>query len=394
MAAKAVVVRDPSGQPLANVEPVYVQGNSEYRFPLTNQDGYSLALESFVSGSGYLKIVANGFKSYLQVISLDDNNQEIHINVPGGQPNTIHLPSLSFSKPSRERIISVMANLCNITDAFGLPIFEPFISTLFFQDKLRANDWVDRLKSNGSTHITVELTGDYDEFLPWLGSRYPIIGLDMTNDLGNFMRFLDWILSNDLIPIVKSGADGQSYSPGGKTYGWAWGMQQLPGIYDTLAAYKNLCLWSTSYDGGFPDWSPDQLLAFLKMMRNSLGIDACIDAEFGSGPGESISYCHLGNGSADWTPDKLGDLDSFSLELQSFAQSPAEIAGQIEGMTEVFQRVGPGGSYLHNDKTKVGMYETVAYWAIRKYSDFEQARAIANRAYNVGYRTFGNGLPL
>lgn len=393
MAAKAVVVFDPSGQPLANAEAVFIQNRNEFDFPLTNQDGYSLSLDNLVSGSGYIKIVANGFKSYLQVISLDNNNQTIRVGGSLVSPNDIILPGLSFNKPSRERIISVMANLCNIPDATGLPIFEPFLSTLFLEDKNRANDWVARLKGAGSTHITTELTGDYDEILPWLGSRYPIIGKDFTNDLPNFMRFLDWLLNNDLIPIVKSGADGQQYNASGKTYGWSWGMQVLPSIYNNLAAYKNLCLWSTSYDGGFPDWSPEQLLAFLQMMRNNLGTEACIDTEFGSGPGESISYCHLGNGRADWTPDKLGDLDSFSLELQSFAQSEAEIENQINGMTQVFQRIGPGGSYLFNDKTKVGMYESLAYWEIREYADLAQAKIVAQRAYNIGYRTFGNGLP-
>lgn len=390
-AAKAVVIFV-GGQPLPDAEVTFVtQLGTEIKFPLTNSDGYTVL--PLPAQSCYIKIFANGFKSYLQLLTIDDKNQSIRIDNPTIAPNDIVLPSLSFNKPSRDRILNVKANLCNVLDATGLPIFEPFISSLFLNDVKRASDWINRLKTKGSTHITVEITGDYNEYLPWFGDRYPIIGLDFTQALGTFRKFLDYILSNDLIPIIKSGCDGQGYSPEGKTYGWSWGMANMPGIYEQLKDYKNLALWSTGYDGCFPDWNPDQLLQFIRMMRQSLGTEACIDTETGGGPGESISYCHLGNGAADWSEDKLGDLDSFSLELLSFAQSDAEIAGQIEGMKEVYARIGPGGSYLHNTKTQVQMYETLAYWEIRKYADFNQAEVVAQRAKAVGYTTFGNGLP-
>lgn len=392
MNAKAVVVKDESGVPVINAECTFVSDLSmEFPFPLTNKDGYTYPPPGISAQPGHIRVLATGFLPAIYPITLDSSNQEIHL---GGDPNfgpsnTIHLPALqkSFKKPSRERILNVMANLCNIEDSTGLPIFEPFISTLYFENRLRASDWIARLKGSGSTHITVELSGDYDEYLSWLGSRYPIIGLDMMNRLDDFKRFLDWILNQNLIPIVKSGCDGQNYSESGKTYGWSWGMTNLPSIYEYLKDYKKLALWSTGYDGCFPDWSPNQILNFLKMMRQNLGIEACIDTEFGAGPGESISYCHLGNGAADWVDDKLGDLDSFSIELQTY---PA----QEEGMIEVFERIGPRGTYRHNDKTIVHMYETTAYWSIRKNVDKTQNQYVSKQAYSVGYRTFGNGLPL
>lgn len=391
MAAKAVVVFN-NGQPLINVECLFcLNSGTERKWPLTNSDGYTI-LQDMPPASGYIKIVANGFKSYLQLVSLDGNNQTIRVANGPDAPNDILLPALSFNKPSRDRIINVMANLCNINDATGLTIFEPFINQLILTDKNRADDWIARLKDSGSTHITTDITGDYDEILPYLGTRYPIPGGDYTRNINDFRRILDYLLGMSLIPIVKSGCDGHSYQSGGMTYGWSWGMDNMPYIYNQLKDYHDQCLWSTGYDGCFPDWTPDELLAFLRMMRVSLG-DNNIDTEFGSGPGESISYCHLGNGAADWTDDKLGDLDSFSLELQTFAQSEQEITGQIEGMTEVFQRIGPGGIYLHNTKTQIQMYETLAYWEIRKFADFQQAKQVAQRAFNVGYRTFGNGLP-
>jgi hypothetical protein len=389
--AKAVVVMDGNGNKIKDAEAILATHPNQ-PFPLTNGDGYALAPFNTGVEDTYIKVTANGFKCYLQRVILADHNQDIVIGGVAG-PGNIQLPPLSFNKPSRDRILNVKANLCNVMDATGLPIFEPMLSTLFYEDMNRANDWVVRLKDAGSTHITIEITGDYDEYLPWLGNRYPIVGMDFTNDIDSFRKFLDWIIGTDLIPIVKSGCDGQGYSPGGKTYGWQWGMDNLPTILHQLSDYHTNCLWSTGYDGCFPDWNPDQLLQFIKMMRDILGSQSCIDTEFGSGPGESISYCHMGNGSADWVDNKLGDLDSFSLELQTFAQSDEEIKGQIEGMTEVFVRIGPNGSYLHNDKTQVQMYESLAYWEIRKYADFNEAVNVANRAYDVGYRTFGNGLP-
>lgn len=394
MPAKAVVIFGPGGSPLANTECKIVKLPTnglanEFVFPLTNSDGYGNIPISLPPGDYYFKVLATGFKNYLQRVTLDSDNQEIHVNAPGGPPNTIHLPSLSFNKPSRDRIINVMANLCNINDATNLPIFEPFINQLILTDVNRANDWISRLKDAGSTHITTDITGDYDEYLPWLGNRYPIPGGDYTRDIDSFKRILDYLIGADLIPIIKSGADGQGYDPIGMTYGWQWGINNLPFIYAQLKDYHDQCLWSTSYDGGFADWSPDQLLQFLKMMRGALGVDNCIDTEF-SGPG-TISYIHLGNGAADWTPDKLGDLDTFSLELQVYPEDE-------EGLQQVYERllnVNSSVYYRHAvQKTQcISMYETTAYWSIRKYVSPQQNIEQANRIKALGYTSFGNGVP-
>jgi len=387
--AKAVVVLDPSGNPLPNC----IGELNGVKSPLTNSDGYALFNISFPSIPTSLIVYANGYKTYLQPVNLGNANQNLIVGGNSSSPNDINLPPLSFSKPSRERILNVKANLCNILDAQSLPIFESFASTLFFEDRNRLNDWISRLKDNGSTHITTELSGDYDTYLDWLGGRYPIVGLDFMNNIDGFRRWLDYLFSVDLIPIIKSGCDGQGYSPSGKTYGCQWGLDNLPRIYNQLSSYKDMCLWSTSWVGGFPDWSPKQTIDFIHMMRSSLGENACLDAEFGASSTESISYCHMGNGAADWTDDKLGDLDSFSVELQTFPQTSEEIEEQINGMIQVYQRIGLNGSYLHNDKTHTHMYETTAYWSIRKYCDQAQNQTISTRAARTGYATFGNGLP-
>lgn len=101
MAAKAVVVQDQNGIGVPNAEPSIVllgsSGVMEYVLPLTNQDGYSLATMPLGAFTGYLKVVANGSRQYLQLVTLDNNNQEIHCsNNVWGPPNTINLPPLSF----------------------------------------------------------------------------------------------------------------------------------------------------------------------------------------------------------------------------------------------------------------------------------------------------------
>ncbi len=386
MSAKAVVVFDNSGQPIREAEVLL----SDAVLGLTNSDGYVLSPVPEFPGQTYVRVLATSYLPAVYAVSLDDQNQEIHLGGPNSGGNTIYLPALqkSFSKPSRDRIINVMANLCNLRDAQDVPIFEPFINQLILTNLSRADDWVARLKDAGSTHITTDLTGDYNENLGWI-SRYPIAGGDYTNNLDSFKRILDYLLNHNLVPIIKSGADGQGYDPIGMTYGWQWGMNNLPVIYNELSDYRNSCLWSTSYDGGFADWSPNQLLAFIKMMRQSLGQDACIDTEF-SGSG-TISYIHLGNGAADWTPDKLGDLDCFSLELQTYPENE-------EGLIQVYERLlNPSfDKYYRGQVTKkqnISMYETCAYWAIRKQLSPTDARMQASRIQKLGYTSFGNGVP-
>ena len=394
MAAKAVIVIDGNGNALLNAEvTLVIDKNINFTFPLTNSDGYSLSPFSIFKVDGYIKVVANGYKNYLQLVSLDDQNQEIYVGGDPnfGPPNTIHLPPFSFSKPSRDSIINVTANFCNLYDAQGLPIFEDFIDSLIVDDPARAEDWVRILKANGSTHITLTLSGDYPEPLGWI-DRYPIVGRDWTNDLLGFSQCLDWIQSRNLIPIVKLAMDGQSYDSNGLTYGWRWGMDNIPNILNDLSKYWGNCLWSTGFDGCFPVWTPRQTIDALKMLRGVLGGIGNIDTEFG-GRG-SISYSHLGNGAADWADDKLGLLDCFSLELQT---NPA----QADGISQTATRLlGPSATncpvepyYLANTTKKINIcfFETIAYWFIHKQTDDYKTSASLGKFY--GFTSFGNGLP-
>ncbi len=386
MRAKAVVVFDPSGVPIHNAIAIL---NGQYS-PLTNTDGYALFSVGFAAGPTSIIVIANGFKSYVQAVTLSNEDQNILIGQPTSDPNNISLPPLSFKKPSRDSIINVKANFCNLYDAQNIPILEGFILTLISEDPIRAEDWVKILKANGSTHIVITLSGDYTENLGW-AVRYPIIGRDWTKDLLGFSQCLDWLIARNLIPIVKLAMDGQAYDPNGLTYGWRWGMDNIPNILSSLSKYWDSCLWSTGFDGCFPNWSPEQTVQALRMMRSVMGDAGNIDTEFASTG--SISYSHMGNGAADWSDDKLGILDCFSLELQTF---PAQADGIAQTATRL---LGPAARntpttpyYLNNNKTRtICMFETVAYWFSHgQTTDYKTA---ANLAKYYGFTSFGNGLP-
>lgn len=314
-------------------------------------------------------------------------------------PETINLEvslTTSFKKPSRDQIVNVKANLCNLRDADDIPIFDIFIATLIRNgDYQKANDWIARLKAAG-THINLAISYNYAEPLGWI-NQYPISGYDFTNDIFSFSMVLDYVIQRGLIPIVKLATDGLVYDPVGWTYGWQWGIDNLPFILPKLGKYWEYCLWSTGFDGCFPTWSPDQLLQMIRLMRAILGESNCIDTEFSGPAGETWCYTHLGNGAADWTKDKLGILDHFSLEALT---CPVDTG---EGLNQVATRllgpkclIGPTSPYylIMLDKyIGIDFYETNAYTSIRKQSTPQQAINLAAQGKGYGFSVFGNGVP-
>lgn len=398
MGAKACVIFGSDNKPISGALcSLTTNSHGIDVLPLTNQDGYALSQFAYSQSRGYLVVQANGYANYVQPVQLDDANQEIHVNEPGGEGNTIHLPPMvkasGFKKPSRDQIINVRANLCNLTDSDGLPIFEPFIDWLIVNDTRKANEWFSILRDAGGTHINITLTGDYNENLGWI-ERYPVPGMDWTNDLPGFSNIIKTVLNNGFIPIVKLGFDGQRYDPVGWTYGWSWGMDNLPRISNGLSDWIEYCLWSTGFDGCFADWSPIQLIQMLRHMRNVLGDKAQIDTET-NGPG-TVSYIHLGQGAANWIPSELGILDHFSLELEVNPIPPSD--SLIEGVKEVAERLLDENSkvYYRNavEKTQaIDYYETGVYWYIRKQLTTSQMREASDLGKANGFTVFGSGLP-
>lgn len=350
---------------------------------ITNKDGYVLFNYVPVNITGTVFVWGPGYQNLQKDVKLGDANQNIDLQV---------LPS--FNKPSRDRIINVKANLCNVRDAEDIPVFEIFISTLLAQGQLsKARNWLDVLRKFGSTHVNLAISYDYNENLGW-APRYPIEGMDFTQNLPAFGSIITWIQQQGFIPIVKLAFDGQGYDPVGKTYGWQWGMDNIERIANGLSQFTNTILWSTGFDGCFPDWTPDQTVDMLRKMRAVLGEKACIDTEF-AGPG-TWGYIHLGDGEASWVPDKLGILDHFSLEAQTF---PINLEGLQQIATRLLGpncKIGPKQPYYLAALEKtiaIDVYETNAYWSIRKQIMPQDAVATANQCKPFGFTSYGNGVP-
>jgi hypothetical protein len=346
---------------------------------ITNQDGY--VLFNYMPNDAMVEVfvVCAGYRNYFQQMTLGDSNINYNISL-----------TPSFKKPSRDRIINVKANLCNLYDADNNPIFEPMINWLVLNNPPKAFDWVKRAKDAGSTHYNLAIACNY--------RNNPVPGTDFTQDLATFSKIIDWIKAQGLVPIVKLAMDGQRFDPNGLTYGWQWGMDNIERIADGLSKHNDSVLWSTGFDGCFPDWNPNQTIQMLRKMRAVLGNSAQIDTEFAGPPG-AWGYIHMGNGGADWAPDKLGILDHFSLEAEAF---PIQVDG--EGSQEIATRllgpnclIGPQTPYYLaglNKYIAIDVYETVATWFYNgRVATSQDAIDAANGMTKWGFKCFGNGVP-
>jgi len=346
---------------------------------ITNGDGYVLfnwvpdntPVEVYVQAANYV--------NYYAQLTLGATNQNYPLSL-----------TPSFKKPSRDRIINVKANLCNLYDADNNPIFELMINWLILHNEPKALDWIARAKRAGSTHYNIAIAVNY--------RNNPVPGTDFMQDLGTFSNIIDWVKRQGLVPIVKLAFDGQGYDPNGFTYGWRYGMDNLDRIANGLHKHIDSVLWSTGMDGCFPDWSPQQTIDMLRKMRAVLGDNAQLDTEFAGPPG-AWGYIHLGNGPADWAPDKLGILDHFSLEAEAF---PIQVIG--EGSQQIATRllgpnclIGPQTPYYLagvNKYIAIDVYETVATWFYNGgIATSQDAIDAATGMAKYGFTCFGNGVP-
>lgn len=99
MGAKAVVVFDSSGKAVQNAV-AYLGSHLNQPSPLTNPGGYALFGFSAGPETTWVVVVANGYLSYIQPVTLDGSNQNICIGAPASG-NDIQLPPLSFKNPSK-----------------------------------------------------------------------------------------------------------------------------------------------------------------------------------------------------------------------------------------------------------------------------------------------------
>jgi hypothetical protein len=298
-----------------------------------------------------------------------------------------------------------MANFCNLRDADDIPIFTIFITSLMMNGQMdKANDWVNRLKAAGSTHLDIGLTAQYNENLGWPntpGHIYPIPTIDLTDNLSDVAKILDHIMFEwNMIPHLHLPWDDN---------GFEWGVQHVPSIISQLSDYTDEILWNTGWDGCFPSWSRDQTIQAINIMRACLGNRGQIATEFAGPSGSNLPYIDMGRGQEDYD-GPLQELDVLLLEygtgqfdnkcgmqqqmtrLFSVQKYPYPLIPGCDDNTNVYYLSAP----RHRGPLGINAYEWVkggAYNQIRKYDIPETAVSIANGFKAYGFSQFGNGQP-
>jgi len=309
--------------------------------------------------------------------------------------------STSYKPKTRDQIINVQSNFCNLRDADDIPIFTIYLTSLYANNNLdKFINWITRLKAAGSTHIDIGLTAKYDENLGWI-DRYPISDIDLTNNLPLLQKIANVLINMNFIPHIHLSWDDNGFS---------WGMNNIPTIISELKPLIPYCLWNTGWDGCFPSWSRDQTITAIQLLRQCLGPNGQIATEFG-GPGGLFPYIDMGQGQADYD-GPLQQLDCLCLEYGNNGQIPIPDCGMQQQGTRILGKSynlplisgcddHSNVYYLSSPRQRgplnICIYEWVwggAYSQIRKLSQPSDAATIAKQFKAYGYSSFGNGQPL
>jgi len=317
--------------------------------------------------------------------------------------NKLILLNQSSPKPkikTRADIINVQSNFCNLRDADDIPIFTIYLTSLYANKQYdKFDDWLNRLRAAGSTHIDIGLTAKYDENLGWV-KQYPIPDIDLTNGLFLLKQIIHTIISENFIPHIHLSMDDN---------GLNWAFANLPSIINQLIDYAPYCLWNTGWDGCFPSWNRNQTTAAIYLLRKILGQNAQIATEFG-GPGGFFPYIDMGFGEGDYI-GPLQELDCLCLEYGNGGSIPLPDCGMQQQGTRLLGSAYkplliPGCDehsniyYLSSPRRRgpmnICIYEWVwggAYNQIRKLNNPNDAKTIAQGFQKYGYTSFGNGQP-
>jgi hypothetical protein len=332
VSAKAVVVFDANGNVVIGAE-VRLQ---DFTFPnLTNNDGYALSPRSHTSGACYVRVLANGFSPAVYPVSLDSNDQEVHLGGPNNGGNTVYLPPLSFksapvTEPTREQVCNVFVGFQGIfilTKQFGwIPAFGPECGALTDEDTV---SYCAQMRRFGFTHVEMDISWRYVE----PGYAYPVSGLDLSQNLLEVCRRMNLIinqgmmikfaLAGDGMSINNNPQPGQYNDPQGWTYGHQWLMANLGRIISPMTNYKgrDLTKWTIfvpGYDAVFygwgiegevPDRQPQRVIDFGNLFRailptGYLGIE------------HSTGKIPVGESGIDWTTN--GPLDAYDTLLSEY----------------------------------------------------------------------------
>jgi len=337
MAAKAVIVVNPSGQALPNAEPYLSIGSQHETMPLTNQDGYSLSAQSWSDGNGYLKVTANGYLSYVQILSIDGENQNIFVGENGTDANAVILPGLKTasgntfpSYPTREEVCNVFCGFQGInilTKQYGwIPAFGPECGALDDEDTI---SYCQQMKEFGFTHVEMDISWQYSE----PDFNYPVRGMDLAYNLEEVARRLDLIIRQGMFVKFSLAGDGMSVNdnpqqgeyndPQGWTYGFQWLMNNVQRIMSFLSDYQGhdltkFCLFVPGYDAVFygwgipnevPDQQPQRVIDFGNHFRTILP-NGYLGIEHSTGK------IPVGESGKDWLTN--GPLDSYDTLLSEY----------------------------------------------------------------------------
>ena len=313
------------------------------------------------------------------------------------------LSKLANPKPTRDQIINVQSNFCNLRDSDDIPIFTPFITSLLVNNQQsKADDWIARLKNAGSTHIDIGLTAQYNEDLGWNtgvpGNIYPIPSINLIDNLPLMIDIINEVIDFGMIPHLHLSWDDNGYD---------WGVANIPRILTALSDFTNEILWNPGWDGCFPSWSPSQIINAINIMRSVLGPSAQLATEFAGPEGSNLPYIDLGHGEADYN-GPLQELDCLLLEYGT--NQFYNECGMQQQMTRLFNVANypkpliPGCDahslvyYLSAPRPRGRMnicaFEWVwggAYNQIRKINVPNDAKTIASMFKGYGFSSFGNG---
>lgn len=276
------------------------------------------------------------------------------------QETTSPAPVESFpGPPSRDQVLAVNADFCNLWDSQGRIIFSPFLLTLMDQHDPLADEWFAKFRDAGDTHIVVAVSYDY--------RSYYIQGRDFHDRMGDFRTYLREIIKRGFIPIIKLGADGQDANPGGGTYGYPWTIAHLHDIIEPLRDLVPYALWDPGWEvagGGGGDWTGIEVTNFGRALRDALGPLGATGLHLGQGTG------YIGN-----------DYDVFLWQ-------PAQPLDQ-----NVSKNTIDGHYLLANSTIPVVVFEFDAFDAFWGGCREDCVRRNAQFFHDLGFTHFGNGQP-
>ena len=356
-------------------------------------------------------------------------------------PTVLDPGETDVAAPTRDEILAVKADFCNIKDRHGRVMFTSTLAGIPPDDQ---EDWLARLKAAGDTHIFVSVTTGY-------GSFYPTI--DFADGRLDELMALLWRLRREaLIPVLflTSGDTG------------SFNADRIRRICRAIVAagLTGHCMYVCAWESVKGGWTSAQFNEANLIMRDELGPDAILAAHLS--PGRASFASHpleaddpFQGGEIECWFQKAGGPRTCGPEFDVFLyQNPVAEEGQIQD--ELFREHGvkapawedaaiqiadrflprgtpmPGAAgYKHlgredangrhpllthggaaegpdwfagaphgylprppqRQRPLLVMAEIVAYPAIRGHATPEWIRHVADRSKSFGYQFFANGQP-